>query len=133
MTAPAGDVLLLESVLSDPDNLLVDYNLYYRTPGAEEFILNEMSVNADAYTSYFATISGEEMTSAGIEYYIEMSYYVSAYDKLYTHRLPETDCYTIMVTETAVKAVTGDPQSTHHPVYHYDADASSGALSPVSP
>lgn len=136
LSASAGDVLIINSTLSDPDHLVKDYNLYYRVPGAEDFQVNQMALSDEDtdYTKFFATISGEEMTTAGIEYFIEMDYYIPFYDKLYVERLPETGVFTVEVTGSGAKPVTGSPQTTYRPVYHLeDGAGAAGGTSPVGP
>jgi len=98
-TAFMGENLILGATITD--NLAIQTaKLYYRTVGATEWKVSVMNKLNDKYSSI---ISSTEITTAGLEYYIE------AFDGLnYTYSGNQTNPYTIVVREAVSSTSLGD-------------------------
>ncbi len=98
-TAFMGENLVLNATITD--NLAIQTaKLYYRTVGATEWKVSVMNKLNDKYSSI---IPSTEITTAGLEYYIE------AFDGLnYTYSGNQTNPYTIVVREAVSSTSLGD-------------------------
>ncbi len=109
-SASPGEKLPVIAEVTDSDNLVVQVDLYYRTSGHEAFNKVTMLVNENKYST---NIQGESVTTDGIDYYIELSYYVEFYDKTQILQMPENKgYYTISISENVEKRIEGPTETT---------------------
>ncbi|MBT4483279.1 MAG: hypothetical protein HOC71_06340 [Candidatus Latescibacteria bacterium] len=109
ISAPPGEKIPITAEVIDNESLLTEIKLYYRTLGQEEFTVVEMPIYEGSCNS---EIPSAAVTTEGIEYYIEQSYYIEIYDKTHISKIPEKKYYTIDVTEAAEKIVKGPMETT---------------------
>ncbi|MDP2984305.1 MAG: hypothetical protein Q8O92_13375 [Candidatus Latescibacter sp.] len=102
-TGEPGKNLLISAKVTD-DGQVVSVILFYRKPGATDYQPITMNPESD---SSVAEIPADQVTTAGIQYYIE-----ATDNGQHKSRLPVQDFYTVTIKEAGAARIIGQPETT---------------------